>query len=335
MAKDFYQGSSAPGGRSFNDQENRCKQVFQEAAARYGGFWHLCTPGEDQPLIFRKREDYVFMMTAIAICAYAFPSVKVITFEIMGNHLHMMLCGYPDELFSFFAMLKKKLRRYLSIQGEGVCLDGFACKRLIPAETLESLRNQIAYINRNNYLVDPDHTPFSYPYGANGYYFLPSARRFAEGRFGDLTLLERRSFVHARDIGYPDDWIIIGGAFSPVNYVHFDIGEGVFRNARHYFHKITREIESYKEIAAQLGDAVFYTDDELSAVIYRICKREYDVESPMLLTANSKFDLARRLHYDYNADNGKIARLVKLSRNVLDQMFLSKDSIQKSNRVSG
>ena len=32
-------------------------------------------------------------------------------------------------------------------------------------------------------------------------------------------------------------------------------------------------------------------------------------------------ELARRLHFDYNADNKKIARLLKLNLYVLDEMF--------------
>lgn len=52
MAKDFYLDAAGSERPSFNDKENRCKQVFQRAVSQYGGFWHLFTPGDGQALVF-------------------------------------------------------------------------------------------------------------------------------------------------------------------------------------------------------------------------------------------------------------------------------------------
>lgn len=314
-------GNQSPGSLSFSDKEKRCNQVFQWICDNYEGIWHLCTPGEGQPVIFKKRDDYAYMMTLIAICSHAFENLKIITFEIMSNHLHILMCGTRDEVIAFHDMLKRKLRNYFLKQSSPVDLSSFAYAKLIPADSLESFRNQIAYINRNNYVVDPDHTPFSYPFGANSYYFSPIAKRYSEGLFKDLYIKDRRKVVHSRYIDYPDTWIMQYGYISPVNYVMFDIGEGIFRDARHYFQKISRDIESWNEIASQLGDSIYYTDDELSAVIFRLCKQVYKCDNPVLLPKNAKFELARTLHFDYNADNKKIARQLKLDKGTVDELF--------------
>lgn len=321
MATDFNRGASAPEGRSFGDKENNCKLIFQRAIKRYGGFYHLCTPGERQSVIFKNREDYAYMMTLVAICAYAFPDLQIVTFEIMSNHIHIILCGDEAEIMAFFALLKQRLKRYFNERKITVDLTHFDCKKPIPILTLDALRNQIVYVNRNNYVVDPDQTPFSYPFGANRYYFTPEAKRYSDGLFGDLPILEKRAFVHSRNIAYPNVWQLEDGYVSPANYVRFDIGEGAFRDARHYFHKVSRDIESYKEVAELLGDSVYYTDDELISVIYRISKNEYQSGTPSLLPSGQKMEIARRLHFDYNADNAKIARLLKLNLYVLDEMF--------------
>ena len=321
MATDFSQGASAPEGRSFSDKENNCKRVFQQTIKHYGDFYHLCTPGEKQSVIFRAPEDYAYMMTLVAICAYAFPNLQIVTFEIMSNHIHIILCGDEAEILAFFALLKQRLKRYFAERRTTIDLTYFDCKQPIPILTLDALRNQIAYVNRNNYVVDPDQTPFSYPYGANRYYFTPAARRYSDGRFGDLPILEKRAFVHSRNIAYPDDWQLMDGYVSPASFVHFDIGEGVFRDARHYFHKVSRDIESYKEVAELLGDSVYYTDDELISALYKICRDDFKAEKPTLLTSDQKMQLARRLHFDYNADNKKIARLLKIDLYVLNELF--------------
>ena len=314
MAKDVKE-------HSFFEKEDRCRRVFDWTLRKYGGVWHLCTPGEKQSIVFKNPEDYVFAMTLVAMCAYDCPRVQIITFEIMSNHVHFVLCGNETYVKDFFALFKRRLLRYLTTRYGPTDLTNFVCEKPIPIETLESLRNQICYTNRNNFVVDPNHTPFSYPYGANSYYFTPKAGKQKEGVFGNLTLREKRKLTHTREPAYPDDYIITDGYFSPMNYCRVDIGEAAFRDARHYFNKLAKDIESYKEIAAIIGDSIYYTDDELFDVVRRVCKEKYEGQRPTLLGRNEKTELARMLHYDYNADNEKIKRMLNLPAAYLDQLF--------------
>ena len=306
---------------SYYGKEERCERVFEWTIQKYGGVWHLCTPGENQSLIFKTPEDYVFAMTLVAMCAYDCPNVQVITFEIMSNHVHFIMCGNEPAVMDFFALFKKRLLRYLTTRNGPTDLTNFVCKQPITIETLSSLRNQICYTNRNNYVVDPDQTPFSYPYGANSYFFTPGAKRVKGKCFGELTLREKRNLIHARKTDYPADYVITDGYFSPMNYCLIEIGEAVFRDAQHYFNKLAKDIESNREIAAIVGDSVYYTDDELFDVVKRICNDNYAGQRPTLLGKNEKVELARKLHYDYNADNAKISRMLNLSRSILNQLF--------------
>lgn len=307
--------------RTFFEKEDRCKRVFQMTLRQYRGIWHLCTPGEKQTKIFKAEEDYKFAMTLVAMCACDCPGVQIVTFELMSNHVHFVLCGTEADVLAFFDLFKGRLRLYLANKRDRTNLAHFCCDKPIAITTLESLRNQIGYTNRNNFVVDPDQTPFSYPYGANGYFFSPIAKERPYSLYADLNILKKRAFVHSKAIDYPDSFQIVDGYFSPMNYCRFDIGEGVFRDARHYFHKLSKEIESYKEIAAALGDAIFYTDDELGDVVYRICKEKYNGQKAALLGKNEKMELARTLHFDYNADNAKIHRLTGLSLETLHALF--------------
>lgn len=306
---------------SYFEKEDRCRRVFEWTLKKYGGVWHLCTPGEKQPVIFNDRKDFVYAMTLVAMCANDCPGIRIITFVLMNNHVHFVICGTREQVLEFFALFKKRLCRYLSSNGLVVDLSAFDCGEPIPIDNLESLRNQIAYTNRNNFVVDPDQTPFSYPFGANSYYFLPIAKERQQSKFGDLSILNKRKFVHSKQIDYPDTFTIVDGFFSPMNYCRLDIGEGVFRDARHYFHKLSKNIEAYRDVAAMLGDMVFYTDDELLDIIRQCCKENYNVHKVHLLGWSEKMELARTLHFEYNADNAKIARLLKLSVETLDSMF--------------
>ncbi|MBR1538621.1 MAG: hypothetical protein IJ636_03850 [Bacteroidales bacterium] len=288
---------------------------------KYGGVWHLCTPGEKQALIFNDRKDFVYAMTLVAMCAYDCSGIRIITFELMGNHVHFIICGSREQVLAFFALFKRRLSRYLFSNGLVIDLSAFDCGEPIPINNLESLRNQIAYTNRNNFVVDPDQTPFSYSFGANSYFFLPIAKERQQGRFGDLSILKKRKLVHSKQIDYPDTYTIVDGFFSPMNYCRLDIGESLFRDARHYFHKLSKNIEAYRGIATMLGDSIFYTDDELTDIIKRYCKENCNGQQATLLGRTDKMELARILHFEYNADNPKIARLLRLPVETLDELF--------------
>lgn len=320
-ATGIYGGVFTSHSRSFNDKENRCRRVFAWTVQEYGGVWHLCTPGSGQPVIFKCKEDYVYAMTLVAMCAYDCPDVQVITFELMSNHVHFILCGEKSKVLAFFGLFRKRLARYLWSNGKRVSLDGFVCEDPIGVDNLESLRNQIVYTNRNNFVVDPEQTPFSYPYGANGYFFLPAVKTKRDRCFGDMTDREKRAFLHSKHLDYPKEYVIVDNYFSPMNYCRLDIGEGIFRDARHYFHKLGKNIESYQEIASLLGDSLYYTDDELNDAVFRICRERFNGQRLTSLGKEERMELARALHYDYNADNAKIARLMGLPKPLLDELF--------------
>ncbi len=238
----------------------------------------------------------------------------------MSNHVHFILLGPRDAVAQYFKSLKTKLHLLLKISGKTVDLGTFR-PNIIPIEELESLRNQIVYTNRNNYMVDPDQIPFSYPYGANSYYFNPAAKALFKSCFGCMTIRERRALIHSHDINYPGNYLVIDNYFSPASYCDIELGESMFRDARHYFYKVSRDIESYKDVAKLTGDTIFYTDEELFAVAIILCKKEFDGMKPTLLQMEQKKELARRLHYEYNASNKQIARLTKLSEVTLNSMF--------------
>lgn len=317
MAKDVKE-------HSFFEKEDRCRRVFEWTVRKYGGVWHLCTPGEKQSLVFKNDEDYKFAMTLVAMCAYDCPGVQIITFELMSNHVHFVLCGSESDVMAFFGLFKKRLQRYFAGKGERTDLTSFSCEKPIPIKTLEGMRNQICYTNRNNFVVDPDQTPFSFPYGANSYYFMPKAKLLKDNTFGEMTLRGKRQLIHAREPSYPEEYVITDGYFSPMNYCRLDIGEAVFRDARQYFNKLAKDIESYKEIASMIGDSIYYTDDELFDVVRKVCKEKYDSQRPTLLGKNEKTELARMLRYDYNADNEKIKRMLNLPIAYLEQLFPSR-----------
>ena len=91
---------------TFNERERECQRVFDEN----GPFWHLYTDGTVMQNIFCSDEEMKKGMMALAVAAVLFGKVKLITFELMSNHVHMILSGTQDDCLELFARFKQRLR---------------------------------------------------------------------------------------------------------------------------------------------------------------------------------------------------------------------------------
>lgn len=295
---------------SFAERERQCEALFNSR----GPFYHLCTPGDDTLTLFETDYDFCFAMNLIALVSYLTPDFNIITFEIMGSHLHTVAECTVAAAEHWFRQLRKRLFRFYHSTGRVRDLKKFR-PDIILIDNLSFLRNSIAYVNRNGYLVRPDCTPYSYPWGANRFYFNPDARLRRDGTFGDLSYDEKRRLFRSGTVEYPDSYILVDGHVSPASYCDLTLGEGLFRDARHYNSLVSRSVEGFQDIAKLLGDQYFCTDDELFTIARQISKDKYGSSRPGILPPDHKKELARMLYYDYHASVLQIHRMLRVAEN--------------------
>ena len=299
--------------------ESQCSLTFGQA----GPYWHLWTP-ENHQIIFHDKASFMAGMNILAMCSRLDPEVRIITFQLMSNHIHLTLSCTREGALRLFSLFKQYLGNYLKGRGLSIDLSMFEAS-LRELRTLQELRNVTTYNNRNGYVVNPDSTPFTYPWGANSFFYNRIAKsRFSESR-SYLYKAERRAIIHSHDSDSIKEPIItVDGYACPMSFCSIAFGEALFRNASHYFREISRNIESQKEIAKNIGEQIFYTDDELFSVILSICKDKYDGQKPSLLPAAAKSELALLLHNEYNAGNKQIQRMLRLDASVVNSLFPQK-----------
>lgn len=145
----------------FKEKEEYCKATFRSG----GPYWHAYTSGKESPLIFSQEEDFMFVMNLIAQAASLFQEVRIIAFEVMNNYFHFVVSSERKAILEFWEFIRKRLTRAFPLKN-GLRIT------LKPIGDLVALRNNIVYTNRNGYVADPAHTPFSYPWGTGRYYFL-------------------------------------------------------------------------------------------------------------------------------------------------------------------
>ena len=84
---------------------------------------------------------------------------------------------------------------------------------------------------------------------------------------------------------------------------------------------MTRNVEAFSEIALRLKDKIVLTQNELYSVACDITDKEFGSRQLTLLSPEQKIDLAKKLHYKYNATVQQLRRILNLDLSVLSQLF--------------
>lgn len=284
-----------------------------------GNYYHLNTP-EDYQLVFANEDQYKIAMAVLALCCRKYSEIVLLAFQFMSNHVHLVLYGTEENIMVFWECFRKNLLRALSAVGGVSDLHGFD-PHVQVIETLDNLMNAIAYTNRNAFVVSAYDSPFSYPWGTGRYYFNHDALMRYNSEKKPLRLMQRRGIMHTRDFEDVDGVMLIDGYASPFSFCDIATGEALFQSARNYFLKIARNVEAYTMFAQSIGEKMFYSDEDLFTIVVHICKSKFKVPRPSLLSIDDKLMVAKKLHYDYNASNKQIARILKMTIASLDQMF--------------
>ena len=309
MKKDF-------SALSFSEKERICESIF----VSNGPYWHVYTDGTMMQNIFISKEDFIIGMWCLAAALHLCPSVRAITFELMGNHVHLILAGTKEDCIKAFGLFAARLRQAFPKRQRVIDWSKFKMD-ILPIESLQALRNEIIYVNRNAFVANPEYTPDSYPWGGGCAYFCPWLKLLPTTPLGELPILTQRALLHTKKIEPHTGLRVIDSMPFIPSFCDINLGESMFRDARSYFNSLTRNAEAFSQIASRLKDSIFLTDEELYSVICSYISKEYSVKIPTLLSAQQKIDTARQMHFNYNASNQQLRRMLRMELSILEELF--------------
>ena len=301
---------------SFTEKERICNEAF----VNNGPYWHIYTNGTIMQNIFCSKEDYNCGMWQLAIAKCIAKGVKLLTFELMSYHVHLVAAGTKDDCEKFFKLFASRIKHIFTRLGKVIDWSRFQYE-ILPIDSLTALRNEIIYTNRNAYVANANYTPLSYLWGGGCAYFNPFLEYLQIKSFSELPILKQRQISHARDItNFSRLYIWEDVVFIP-SFCDIALGEAMFQDARKYFNALTRNAEAFSQIASRIKDTIFLTDDELYAVTIAFIDKEYKTQHIKQLTPQQKIETSKHLHFKYNATNSQIRRILKIEPSILEELF--------------
>lgn len=292
---------------SFSDKESLCEKLFLKLPPLY----HVCT-SENFEIIFTCEDDFIAGMNIFGICCKLFPKVRVYTFQLMSNHFHIIASGDLADINDFVEFFILRIHKYVQASGRRSSIEKIEAK-CFPVNNLNYLRAAIAYVNRNGFVVNDSFSPYSYPWGANSCYFNNTMIEYYNCCRRKVTATNIRSLIRSKIGDDIKDLYMLGKCVSPLSYCEIKLGESAFRDEKHYFYSVSKNVESYGYIAKEIGEMMIYSDDDVYHIAMKYSTDKYGLKTPSLLKPDAKMELARVLQFEYHANKKQIQRILKLS----------------------
>lgn len=137
----------------------------------------------------------------------------------------------------------------------------------------------------------------------------------------NLNVNEMRRMFRGRATILPDTYQVNDGYILPSSYCNLELGMSLFRDAHHYFFMVSKNVETYGELALELNDGEYLTDTELVSQLVKLLKIDYNVNSLRDLGKSQKYDLARQLRFKFRSSNEQIRRVLNLTSAEVNTIF--------------
>ena len=286
------------------------------------GDYHLCTDGWKEGKLFHTPEQYAFGMATVALMTLKF-GVKVCSFELMPNHVHMLLTGTGQQCLDCYYFLIQRINKRLKSDGYPLLPPDYGFK-LIPIEDDHSLRHHIVYLMRNKYEKGVC-TPCGHMWGTGYLVYNQLAEVITGTRVKDMKVrwLERR--IGSR-IPLPEEWEIhpvLG--ILPSNYIDVERILILFPTVKDFMTAMVKDYESYVRISESTGETIEWSETEVKDVLARLCDVIFPQKRLYHLTPDEKCRLAVQADDKYHIPTHLLARALYISEYIIRQAIGSKD----------
>lgn len=294
----------------------------QEYRKKPMGYYHLCTDGLPDVRLFHTRKEFAMGMTAMALVAIIY-RVHIYVFELMPNHIHILLSATGDTCVDIFGFLVRRINKQLVADGYPP-LPGDYDFRLIDVKDQKSFRNHYIYAARNPFEKGWC-LPGGYPWGSDYLLFSDWANLISGKRAGEMSRRELYRITKTR-IDIPDHWEVHPDlGILPKNYITTDKARQLFPDVKQYMTQCVKDYESFVHVAGSLGESITFSSEEIDDLTRRLLREHYDQRSLYDLSTDERCRLAVTMNDTYQIDPETVAQKLRIPVHIVNQTLRSKD----------
>lgn len=296
------------------------------------GYYHLSTDGKWEGIIFHTPALFAYGMILMGLITLAFP-IEIYAFTLMDNHIHVVLSGTGKACREAFLYLVRKLNRRLIRDGYEPLPEDYGCK-LVPITTREQLQKVFIYLDRNP-MEKQFCVPAGYPWGTTLIHYSWMPRLFGWKKAKDMSKRELERLTGSR-IPIPANWEfhpILG--LNPACFVRNDKFLKLFPTPKAYQSRLTKDYESFVQVADSLGEDVEFSPEEIEGILNKLLRLHYSGRDVRHLNNEEKGRLSVTLSQDYHLSVTQIAEALGLQEYLVKQFLNAKDygkSMQRTTR---
>ena len=275
--------------------------------------WLVSTEHLEKELWFRDLDDFRVGMNFVAIEAAVHPSVNILTFILMSNHVHFLMKAELQDVENYVQQFKHRYSLYMNRK--------WGIKKFLRANGLdireipygdEAVERAFAYVQMNCVVANICAHPCQYPWGTGDTFFSPE-RPDTERRIKDLSARERERLLHTNCTSLPKSWkISVEGYILPKEYVDVLEVEKLLRSAQRMNFFLNSSSKARKRLEAEENLPAFRDQIILSA-LPDLCRSLFQKESFKELTRPEKSEFMRQIRFRFSADVNQIARVCGIS----------------------
>lgn len=284
-------------------------------------YYHACTRGLEDCLLFSSEADFISGMNRIAFCKLKFPEVTVLAFVLMDNHIHLILYGSYEDCISFLYKYKQLTGIYLRNNHRNeVFLDKMECDAwMIPDR--DSLIQKFCYVLRNPLVARMNVTPMGYRWSSAGLMFSDnSAYCSLMNSVGSLSARKQKELFGTR-MELPKEWRFFeNGMIWLGDYVEIRRMENLFGNPSSFLFSLNKNVEA--EVNSEMHEGGFsLPDNEARQFRDTLCERMFGKVTVSSLNVSNRLELAKVFRKEKGASLKQIARLLHLPLDEVEKVF--------------
>lgn len=286
------------------------------------GNYHFITDGWKEGMLFHTLGQYAYGMVLIGLLTLKF-GIRIFSFSIMSNHLHIVLEGTGRACVEAFNYLRQKITRRLVQDGYPPVPDDYWFK-LVPIESDQQLRKEIIYVDRNAFEWQIC-IPSGYPWGSAYLQYSRIGKMIAGTRAGDMSKRKLEELTGSR-IPIPPHWEFHPTyGLLPSSFVDYSAFYRLFPSAKDYQSRLVKDYESYVAVAKALDEVPVFSDEEAGDILRNILRDLYEGRRLKELGNNEKGQIVGILAKTYLMPVSQIAQILFMSERLVQQFLRSKD----------